>query len=289
MTSKNKIALLPDRGVVSVAGADASKLLQGIITNDMALLDSQPAIHAGLLSPQGKLLFDFFVVRSADGFLLDVARGKAGDLAKRLTMYKLRAAVTIADASDNYVVAAVFGTGADHAGNTTFPDPRLGTLGLRALIAKALTPISSASAEDYDTHRISLGIPEGGKDFVYGDTFPHEALMDQLHGVSFSKGCYVGQEIVARMEHRGTARKRVVPVVGEQPVTSSAEIKAGDVVIGTLGSVAGNRGLAMIRLDRAAEFQEKGVRLMAGDVPVRIEKPAWATYEFDSRKAGGPA
>ena len=289
MTSKNKIALLPDRGVVSVAGADASKLLQGIITNDMALLDSQPAIHAGLLSPQGKLLFDFFVVRSTDGFLLDVAREKAGDLAKRLTMYKLRAAVTIADASDNYVVAAVFGTGADHAGSTTFPDPRLGTLGSRALIAKALTPISSASAEDYDTHRISLGIPEGGKDFVYGDTFPHEALMDQLHGVSFAKGCYVGQEIVARMEHRGTARKRVVPVVGEQPVTSSAEIKAGDVVIGTLGSVAGNRGLAMIRLDRAAEFKEKGVGLIAGDVPVRIEKPAWATYEFDSRMAGGPA
>ena len=282
MANQTNIALLPDRGVVSVIGEDAGKLLQGIVTNDMALLDSQPAIHAGLLTPQGKLLFDFFVVRSADGFLLDVAREKAGDLAKRLTMYRLRAAVTIADVSDNYVVAAIFGTGAHLADSTTFPDPRLEHLGSRALIAEAHAPAASASAEDYHTHRISLGVPEGGKDFVYGDAFPHEACMDQLNGVSFTKGCYVGQEIVARMEHRGTARKRVVPVVADLALPATGtEVKAGDVAIGTIGSRAGNRGLAMIRLDRAAEFESRGVGLKAGDVPIRIEIPSWARFSHD--------
>jgi hypothetical protein len=121
-----------------------------------------------------------------------------------------------------------------------------------------------------------MGIPEGGKDFAYGDTFPHEAWMDKLNGISFTKGCYVGQEIVARMEHRSTARKRVVPIVSDKRLASGCDVLAGEVVIGSVGSVAGNRGLAMLRLDRAAEFSNKGVALLAGGVAVSIELPDWA-------------
>lgn len=293
-----KIAPLADRGVVAVSGEDAGKLLQGLITNDMALLGGQAAIHAGLLSPQGKILFEFFVVAAPDrdGFLLETARERAGDLAKRLGLYKLRAKVTIRDASSDYAVFAAWGPDLpdrrDAAGAVVFADPRLPALGQRIL---APAPASAASvapqaievgAADYHARRIGLGVPEGGRDYPAGDAFPHEALFDQLHGVSFSKGCFVGQEVVSRMEHRGTARKRVVPVVGAAalPVTGS-EIRIGDVAIGTLGSVAGTRGLALLRLDRAAEAIAKGMPLTAGGVPITIELPPFATFSLAAAEA----
>ena len=285
MTSA-KIALLPDRGVVSVTGPEAEKLLQGVITNDMDLLGTQPAIHAGLLTPQGKILFDFLVVKADGGFLLDVARDKAADLVKRLSLYKLRAKVEIRDASSELVVFAMWG---DNPTSNTRPDvldPRLLALGIRFIaLADAVKDHEAASngesvpPADYHAHRISLGVPEGGKDYAFGDAFPHEALFDQLHGVSFEKGCYVGQEVVSRMEHRGTARKRVVPVVAEAPLPATGtEITAGDQLIGTLGSSAGKRGLALLRLDRAAEMKTKGADLMAGPVRVEIELPPWAKF-----------
>ncbi|MCK5495198.1 MAG: folate-binding protein, partial [Hyphomicrobiaceae bacterium] len=138
---------------------------------------------------------------------------------------------------------------------------------------------NSATQDDYHAHRIALGVPEGGKDYALGDSFPHEALFDQLHGVSFEKGCYVGQEVISRMANRGTARRRVVPVVGETALPASgADMVAGGVTIGLLGSTAGTRGLALLRLDRAAEMSGRSAGLYAGDVPVRIELPSWAHF-----------
>lgn len=276
-----KIALLADRGVVAVTGPDAAKLLGGILTSDMALLDTEPALFAGLLSPQGKILFDFFVVKTGGGYLLDVARDQAAALAKRLNLYKLRAKVEIADLSASHAVTATW-HGEPASGPVAYADPRLPALGTRAIIplGEVDEPIDGLrEAADYHAHRIALGVPEGGKDYALGDTFPHEALFDQLHGVSFDKGCYVGQEVVSRMEHRGTARKRVVPVVATEALPASGtEIKAGDQLIGTLGSTNGRRGLALLRLDRAHEMQAKGFALMAGAVPVVIELPPWATF-----------
>lgn len=296
--AETKIALLPDRGVVSITGADAEKLLQGVITNDMDLLAEQPALHAGLLSPQGKILFDFFVVRTPDGFCLETARAKAADLAERMKMYKLRAKVEINDVSADYTVAAIWG-GA-HAprgeGPLWFADPRLPELGYRELTtlrsdwALGGEECDSATQDDYHAHRIGLGVPEGGRDYAFGDAFPHEALLDQLHGVSFDKGCYVGQEVVSRMQNRGTARRRIVPVVAEAALPASgAAIIAAGVEIGTLGSTAGTRGLAMLRLDRVAEFVEKGESLRAGSVAVRVEIPAWARFTPAATSAGSAA
>ena len=187
-----RIALLADRGVVRVAGEDAEKLLQGVITSDMELLSAQPAIHAALLTPQGKILFDFFVVKAPGGFLLETAADKAADLAKRLTMYKLRAKADIQDRSAAYRVFAAWGTAPSDvwqgpARHTLFPDPRLRALGWRGLTdARLVSGIASAiggldaSPEDYHAHRIALGVPEGGKDYAFGDAFPHEADLDQL-------------------------------------------------------------------------------------------------------------
>lgn len=262
------MALLADRGVVAVTGPDAAKLLGGIITNDLELLDRQPAIFAGLLSPQGKVLFDFFVVRDSagDGFLIDVARAQASELVKRLTLYRLRAKVDIRDRSGELSVYAAWGP---QPGG--YPDPRDATLGWRGVAHGALSP-EEAEVAIHRGQRIAAGIPEGGKDYDFGDTFPHEANFDLLNGVSFEKGCYVGQEIVARMQHRGTVRKRIVRVTGASDLPATRpDVKMGDVVIGRLGSVAGTSGLAMLRLDRAIEAIDKGEAITVEGIALEVD------------------
>ena len=288
--------LLEDRGFVSVTGPDAEKLLGGLITNEMSVLDAAPALYAALLAPQGKILFDFFVVKTADGFLLDTLRERAGELAKRLAMYKLRADVEIREVSADFVVGAVWdGAPAPQDGVSSgvqvYADPRLAPLGYR-LIARAGTTGSDVAAAvggvetssgAYHAHRIGLGVPEGGRDFAFGDTFPHEALLDQLNGVSFTKGCFVGQEVVSRMQHRTTVRKRVVTVVADAALpTEPVPIAIGTVEIGRLGSVAGLRGLALVRIDRVAEANRDGIPLTAGGVTVRAEVPAFATFRIEA-------
>jgi folate-binding protein YgfZ len=143
------------------------------------------------------------------------------------------------------------------------------------MLASALRSgkLEQVAAADYHAHRISLGVPEGGKDYAFGDAFPHDANLDVLNGVSFSKGCFVGQEVVARMQHRATARKRIVIVEGDEPLQSGSEITAGASTIGTVGSVVGNRALALVRLDRAEEAQGKGETLVAVGKPVRLRLP----------------
>lgn len=280
MTSENTTVLLDDRGVVAVDGPDAAKLLQGLVTNDVGLLETQPAIHAGLLSPQAKILFEFFVVKAPDGLLLDVAREKAAELVKRLTLYKLRAAVTLRDLSDRSRVFADFGAEPHLDHGIIYRDPRLAELGWRAILPADGANTIVADAGHYHAHRIALGVPEGGRDYAFGDAFPHEALFDQLNGVSFTKGCYVGQEVVSRMEHRGIARKRIVPVVASGGTLKSGDaVRAGEVEIGTVGSVCGARGLALLRLDRAEEFAAKGVPLVAGDATLRLDIPRWTHFK----------
>ncbi len=265
-------ALLPDRGLVSVSGEDAAKLLSGLITSDIDRLAGEPAIFAGLLSPQGKILFDFLVARADGGFLLDVARDKAADLVKRLTMYRLRAKVELKDVSETHAVAVSWGSDPASGRGVAFADPRHPSLGQRTILTAAGAPIEATDAPAYHAHRIALGVPEGGKDYDFGDAFPHEANFDLLHGVAFDKGCYVGQEIVARMEHRGTVRKRIARVTGASDLpVSRPDVMMGDVVIGKLGSVAGREGLAMIRLDRAIEAIDKGAPIAAGGIGLAID------------------
>jgi hypothetical protein len=280
------VALLDDRGVVAVTGDDAGKLLQGIITNDMDLLAKQPAIHAALLTPQGKILFEFIVARAPGGYLLDVARAQVGDLIKRLTLYKLRAKVDIRDAGADYRVIALWGDPLqgqkEVSGTIAFTDPRLPALG-RRIIAEArfaddvmsATGGAEATFAGYDAHRIALGIPELGKDYASGSTFAHEANLDALKSVSFSKGCFVGQEVASRMEHRGTARTRAVIVEGAAPLAPASNITAGEAQIGTVGSTADTRALAFVRLDRAEEADRKGQQITAGGIPLAIRRPGY--------------
>jgi folate-binding protein YgfZ len=202
-------------------------------------------------------------------------------------MYRLRAKADIRDVSEEFRLLAAWGDEPESltapVGILSFRDPRLPELGLRVLApTRHATDIATpgATAEDYHAHRIALGVPEGGKDYAFGDAFPHEADLDQLHGVSFSKGCFVGQEVVSRMHNRATARKRVVPIAGEAPLASGAEIVAGVASIGVVGSVADRQALALLRLDRAAEAEAKGEALLAGGVTVRLVRPRWAKFDM---------
>ena len=275
--------LLEGRGVLRVSGPDAGKFLQGLITNDIGKTDGGKAIHAGLLSPQGKVLFDFFVVPDGNGFLIDVARDKAEELLKRLGFYRLRAQVEIAAEPSLEVAAAWDEAPRPPADAIIYADPRLAGLGFRLIFPKgtegADLGCETSSEGDYHALRIKLGVPEGGRDYRLGDAFPHEALFDELNGVDFAKGCFVGQEVVSRMEHRGTARKRIVRVDAAGPLPAAGtSIEAGGVAIGTLGSVSGRSGLAMIRLDRAEAAVTASKALTAGGVKIALRRPAFAHF-----------
>jgi folate-binding protein YgfZ len=271
-------AILGDRGIVVVAGDDAKSFLQGLVTNDVAGLVPGQAAYAALLSAQGKILADFLVTEAeaekGGGLYLDCPLSLAGDLVKRLTVYKLRARITIADASARLRVGAAWGAGGEawrpDDAVAVFRDPRDGALGWRCIGAFDAANEASA-AERYEAHRIGLGVPKGGADFAYGETFPHDANLDLLHGVDFKKGCFVGQEVVSRVEHRGTARKRIVRVhfAGPPPAPGTA-IVAGDTEIGTFGSATAGTGLAMIRTDRAEEAVSAHVPLIAGGVELAL-------------------
>jgi folate-binding protein YgfZ len=276
-------ALLSDRFALRVAGEDARKFLQGLITSDINKVQGGVGIHAGLLNPQGKILFDFFVAVAHGGFLLDVARDKAAELARRLGFYRLRADVEIGE-EPSFQVAASWGERPHLTeGAIAYADPRLPALGFRAFLPQStgVTALGCepASEDGYHALRIALGVPEGGRDYAFGDAFPHEALFDQLNGVDFAKGCFVGQEVVSRMEHRGTARKRIVPVEGDAPLPASGtSIEAGGVALGTLGSVSGRSGLSLIRLDRAEQALAKGTPLLADGIEVTLRRPAFARF-----------
>jgi tRNA-modifying protein YgfZ len=276
-------ALLADRAVLKVTGADARKFLQGMLTSDVSKLEDGRAIHAGLLAPQGKILFELFVVAANGDFLIDVAQDKPAELIKRLGFYRLRSQVEIAEEKGLKVAAVWSGSPRLPEGAIVYADPRLAELGSRAMLPAVASigalDCTEASEADYHAMRIKLGVPEGGRDYAFGETFPHEALFDQLHGVDFKKGCYVGQEVVSRMEHRGLARKRIVPVEGDAPLPApGTPVEAGGVPIGELGSVAGASGLASLRLDRAEEALAKGSPLMAGGVRITLRQPAFARF-----------
>lgn len=249
-------ARLTDRAVLAVSGPEAGDFLQDLITNDLAKLAPDAPLYAALLSPQGKILFDFLLFAGNGAILLDCHQSAREGLSKRLSLYKLRARIAIAPRDDLAVVAA------------GPPDPRLAALGGRAVVPAADQPDGTAA---YHRRRFDLGVPEAG-DFGSETVFAMDGGLDELHALSFSKGCYVGQELTARMKHRGSDRKRVLPVTAHAPLVAGAEVAAGTTAIGTLMSAEGSRGFALIRLDRLTDAASP---LTVGGAPVSVITPAW--------------
>ena len=280
-----KAAFLPDRGVVKVSGEDARNFLNGLVTADVTVLQPGLGRFGALLTPQGKITVDFLITEAPSGhgggFLIDCPRALAQALANKLGFYKLRAKVTVENLSDSLGVLAAWDGEPAMKPDLAFADPRNTALGWRILAPEELkqkvADLIGADLVDsavYEAHRIASGVPRGGLDFMYGDAFPHETNMDRLNGVDFDKGCYVGQEVVSRMQHRGTARTRTVRVVLEDfsPEAGTA-ILAGEKPVGTIGSTSGQNGLALIRVDRAADALQAGTKLTAGGLAIRLADP----------------
>lgn len=280
-----KAAFLPDRGVVKVSGEDARNFLNGLVTADVGRVQPGLARFGALLTPQGKIILDFLITEAPSGdgggFLLDCPRALAQTLADKLGFYKLRAKVKVENLSGALGVLAAWDGEPATMSELGFVDPRSERLGWRILIAEELAPkVAQLVGADlvgstaYEAHRIACGVPRGGIDFMYGDAFPHETNMDRLHGVDFDKGCYVGQEVVSRMQHRGTARTRIVRLILEvSPPEAGVGIVAGDKPVGTMGSSSEGMGLGLVRIDRAADALAAGVGLTAGGIDIRIADP----------------
>ncbi|MBY3310370.1 folate-binding protein [Rhizobium laguerreae] len=276
---------LKDRSLLFVSGAEAQSFLQNLITTDIAALGADEARPGALLTPQGKILFDFMIWQDGEGYTIETDAGQRDGLLKRLTMYKLRAAVTLVPSTEEGVTAS---WGEDDEGARDSQGVR-GSQGARdSRFAKAGVTLTRRAGRHgdgaealYDALRISHGIVTSGSDFALQDAFPHDVLMDFNGGLSFRKGCYVGQEVVSRMQHRGTARRRVVTVSAATDLPGTGtEITAAGKPVGTLGSVDGGNGLAIVRIDRAGAAMAAGTPLLAGDTPVSLVLPAWSGLVF---------
>lgn len=296
--NENTYVILEDRGVLAIAGEDARSFLQGLISNDINKVTGEQAIHAALLTPQGKYLHDFFIAQAADGtLLLDGERDRLNDLAKRLKLYKLRAKADISDQSDDWRVAVLSGgkTGLGDtpsqatatAGGVLFNDPRLPALGARAILpadtAEATLTDLGLQAGDraaYELLRIGLGVPDGSRDLVIDKSILLESGFDELNGVDWNKGCYMGQELTARTKYRGLIKKRLMPVDIEgalpepgTPVTLDGK-EVGEVRSSTTAVNGTGRGLALIRL----EHLDAGGPFEAAGAKITPHKPDWAQF-----------
>lgn len=281
-------ATLLTRSLIRIDGADAQSFLQGIVTTDIDGLAENEARPGALLTPQGKILFDFIIWRTDGGFLLECDSALLDAFSRRLSMYKLRAAVTLTQGQMG--VSVTWGDAADSAAGVT--DMAFAKAGIFLKRAPA-GPDAAADAPGeaaYDALRIEAGLAQSGKDYALQDAFPHDILLDLDGGLSFRKGCYVGQEVVSRMQHRGTARRRLVQVSADAALPSSGtELTAGGKPLGTLGTVVGTKGLAIVRTDRVGDTLSRDLPILAGDQPVRLTLPAWTGLTFPSDAAEADA
>jgi folate-binding protein YgfZ len=292
-------ALLPARAALGVAGDDRQTFLQGLVSIDATKVDGAHARHAAFLTAQGRFLHEFFMVAVGETIQLDAEAARLDDLSRRLKLYKLRAKVTLAP-STGLVVAAFWGENAaaafglaeeagaakELAGGTVYVDPRLPALGVRALVPPetvgelaATHGFAAADAGAYDALRLANGVPDGSRDLGIEDALLLENGFDELGGVDWKKGCYVGQEVTARMKYRALIRKRLMPVrIDGSAPPFGTRVMLGDAEAGEMRSAAGGLGLALLRIEAVEKAAADGATLVAGDAKLTPHKPGWANF-----------
>ncbi len=298
--SPPRYVILNDRGLLAIEGAEARTFLQGVISNDIEKATAQQAIYAALLTAQGKYLHDFFIAELNGVLLVDCEDARRDDLFRRLSMYKLRAQATISDQSGEYVAVALFGDGIEeicelseqpgmakpfHHG-VAYVDPRHSGMGIRAILPREDAEqimqglnITEGSKEDYDNLRLQLGLPDGSCDMIIEKSILLENGFDELHGVDWNKGCYIGQELTARTKHRGLIKKRLVPVVIQGPPPApGTTIQWDGKEVGEMRSSIDGFGLALIRLEYLDKTTEADTTFSAGDASVTPQKPDWVDF-----------
>lgn len=281
-------ALLKDRTVILVSGPDAEHFLQNILTIDLDQLASGEVRAGALLTPQGKILFDFLISRAGDAaFRLDCRIDVADDFMRRLMLYRLRSKVEISKQEQILVSAAWENdSGSSEVDSTPSGNDTTSLTDTRFRLQRVFRIYGGAASEPSQDEawtrlRVANGVAESGSDYQLGDAFPHDVLLDQNGGVGFAKGCYVGQEVVSRMQHRGTARRRVLLVSADRLLPpSGTELTANGRAVGALGTSAGEQGLAIARIDRVKAAMDAGEAVLCGDVPVALAIPGWAGFSF---------
>jgi hypothetical protein len=285
------------RGLIAISGDDRTAFLQGLVSNDVTRVSANRAVYAALLTPQGRYLHDFFIAAIGDALYLDCEASRREDLRRRLSIYRLRSKVALADATADFAVALLFGpdlavrfgldgepgTAKPWQGGVVYVDPRLPALGARAILprAEAAESLSRAglvhgNAADYERLRLSLGIPDGSRDLPVEKAILLENGFDELHGIDWQKGCYMGQELTARTRYRGLVRKRLLPVEIDGPLPApGAPVMAGDKEAGEMRSGVDGLGLALLRL----EHLDGGQDLRSGDSRLMPHRPAWADLQ----------
>jgi folate-binding protein YgfZ len=288
--------LLPEsRGLLAIAGEDKVSFLQGLVSNDVAKASPAQALYSAFLTAQGKYLHDFFLAETGGSFYIDCEAGRREDLKRRLSLYKLRSKVTVADATASHAVALLFGSDAlarlglepepgsavSFGGGVAYVDPRLAALGARAVLprenaAAALEAAGFVAGEetDYDRHRMALGVPDGSRDLPVEKAILLENGFDELHAIDWNKGCYLGQELTARTRYRGLVRKRLLPVTIEGPTPApGTPIMRDDKEAGEMRSATDGIGLALLRLEHVEG--DPAPILRAGDAKLTAKKPDW--------------
>ena len=296
-------ALLDDRSILAVSGPDRRSFLQGLVSNDVEKVGPAQARYAALLTAQGKYLHDFMMIESVDEIWLEAEAERLGDLKRRLSIYRLRAKAAL-DERPELAVAVAFGNGALAAmglseepgaarpfgSGLAFVDPRLAALGVRCILpradlrsALAETGLAESSFIEYDRHRLELGIPDGGRDLVAEKSILLEAGFDELNGVDWQKGCYIGQELTARTKYRGLIKKRLMPVAIDGPAPAPGTIVTADGhEAGEMRSSRDGLGLALLRIEPVSE----GRQLKAGDTTLRPSTPGWMRLDNDTSGGG---
>lgn len=272
-------ALLNGRAILNVTGEEAESFLQNLITTDLDNLQRGKLRPGALLSPQGKIMFEFLISRSADGLRLDILQSVIDDFAKRLSLYKLRAKVQISIDSESLVAVSWGSESSVSESDSTVRDERFpGDLNVCRHYGDTAI---NGDVDAWTRLRIAHGVAEAPMDYALGDAFPHDINFDQINGVSFKKGCFIGQEVVSRMQHRGTARRRILIVdsLVDLPPTGTS-ITANGRELGTLGSAAGRSGLALVRIDRVKDAIDSETPILAGDIAIDLAIPPEHRFTF---------
>ena len=295
-SNADRFYLLPEgRGVLAIAGEDKVSFLQGLVSNDVTKAGPTQALYSAFLTAQGRYLHDFFLAEAGGSFYLDCEAARREDLKRRLSLYKLRSKVTIADATPSHAVALLYGGDAlarlglgaqsgaakPFAGGVAYVDPRLPALGARALLPRegAAAALETAGfvasdATAYDKLRLSLGVPDGSRDLPVEKAILLENGFDELHAIDWDKGCYLGQELTARTRYRGLVRKRLLPVTIEGPTPApGTPVMLGDKEAGEMRSAIDGIGLALLRLEYLEDISPPTLR--AGEAKLTARKPDW--------------
>jgi len=291
---------LDNRGLIKIEGPDARDYLQGLVSQDMTRVTATQAVYSAFLSPQGKFLFDFFCFEMNGALMFDCEGERRADFFKRLSMYKLRSKVTLTDVTDDYQVCAVL-DGADKLGlsdergaakafgtGAAYVDPRLSAMGCRVVLEKGDAALADAGLaqgafEDYERVRITHGLPDGARDMAVDKALLLENGFEELDGVSFTKGCFMGQELTARTRYRGLVKKRLLPVAIDGPAPAAGtRFEADGNEAGEMRTSVDDIGLALVRLDKLQD----GIRFTAGETTLTPSIPDWVIFQDKGQNGG---